>query len=727
MSFGVPLWLWGSLVLPLLVLAFIRAEQRGARRLEEFVAPRLLPELAGTVNRFRRLLKFALLLSVLAFVLISLARPRWGYAYDETKRKGLDLILAVDTSRSMLSTDVQPNRLERVKLAAQDLINELQGDRVGLIAFAGRAFLQAPLTIDYDAAVTSITDLDTKSIPEGGTNISEAIALAVRTYGKSAIGNRALIIFTDGEELSGDAATAAKTASDAGVRIFTVGVGTREGSLIPIKGEEGGTAFVKDNKGQVVKSRLDETRLQEIAKSTGGFYLHLENGPRTMKQLFIDGLGKMQAGEIDARLSRRPIERYEWSLAVAIIALALSLLINDRKRSRQPTGLKLPREVTAAAAAVFFISARIARATSPGLEFYRQDKFHEAYDHFEQTLKENPDARQADRIEFDAGAAAYKMKEYGKALESFSQALLSLDPQVQSKSHYNLGNTLYEHGETQKSDAKKLTDWTDALRHYEQTLKLEPKNQEARDNYEYVKKKIEELKKKQEQSPTPTPTPTPSPSPQKNQKQDQQQKDKQQQSSDQKQDQKQQDQQKQSQNQQGSSGNEDKKSGKGEDKSQEQSSGTQQQKNDQSSPGPTPSPEEQKPQGGESPSPSPSDQGAQNKNEDSQKGQAASPSPGSEGSPSPTPKAEEPNATGESGNPTPTPAGSPAKPLTGEVKGASDEKPTGNPQQLAEVSPEKEGEMSEKQAQLLLQSMKDEEQKVQLDERKAARHVYNDW
>jgi Ca-activated chloride channel family protein len=628
----------------------------------------------------------------------------------------------------MLSNDVQPNRLERVKLAAQDLINELQGDRVGLIAFAGRAFLQAPLTIDYDAAVTSITDLDTKSIPEGGTNISEAIALAVHTYGKSAIGNRALIIFTDGEELSGDAVTAAKTAADAGVRIFTVGVGTREGSLIPIKGEEGGTAFVKDNKGQVVKSRLDETRLQEIAKSTGGFYLHLENGPRTMKQLFFDGLGKMQAGEIDARLSRRPIERYEWSVAVAIIALALSLLINDRKRSRQRTGLKRPREITAAAAAVFLLSAGIARATSPGLEFYRQDKFHEAYDHFEQTLKENPDARQADRIEFDAGAAAYKMKEYGKALESFSQALLSLDPQVQSKSHYNLGNTLYEHGETQKSDAKKLTDWTDALRHYEQTLKLEPKNQEARDNYEFVKKKIEELKKKQEQSPTPTPTPTPSPSPQKNQKQDQQQKDKQQQSSDQKQDQKQQDQQKQSQNQQGSSGNEDKKSGKGEDKSQEQSSGTQQQKNDQSSPSPSPSPEEQKPQGGESPSPSPADQGAQNKMEDSQKDQAAaSPSPGGEGSPSPTPKAEETNGTGESGNPTPTPGGSPAKPLTGEVKGASDEKPTGSPKQLAEVSPEKEGEMSEKQAQLLLQSMKDEEQKVQLDERKAARHVYNDW
>src|SRR5439155_26723540 len=194
--------------------------------------------------------------------------------------KGLDLLFAVDTSRSMLSNDVQPNRLERVKLAAQDLVSQLQGDRVGLIAFAGRAFLQAPLTIDYEAAVESINDLDTKTIPEGGTNISEAIALATQTFGKSETGNRALIIFTDGEELKGDASKSAKAAADAGLHIFTIGVGTPEGSLIPIIGEDGGTAFVKDSSGQVVKSKLDEKRLREVAQAGGGFYLHLESGPR---------------------------------------------------------------------------------------------------------------------------------------------------------------------------------------------------------------------------------------------------------------------------------------------------------------------------------------------------------------------------------------------------------------------------------------------------------------
>src|SRR4029077_18765471 len=280
MSFGAPQWFWALAVLPLLIGLYIRGERRSALQLREFVSPRLLPQLAGNVDRVRRAIRFGFVLLSLTLAITALAKPRWGYIYQDVKRKGLDLLIAVDTSRSMLSNDVQPNRLERVKLAAQDLINELQGDRIGLIAFSGRAFLQAPLTIDYGAVVESINDLDTKTVPEGGTNISEAIALASRTFGKSAMGNRVLIIFTDGEELSGDAVKSAKAAAEAGVRVFTVGVGTPQGSLIPISGEDGETAFVKDSAGQVVKSKLDEKRLREVAQGSGGFYLQLENGPR---------------------------------------------------------------------------------------------------------------------------------------------------------------------------------------------------------------------------------------------------------------------------------------------------------------------------------------------------------------------------------------------------------------------------------------------------------------
>jgi Ca-activated chloride channel family protein len=721
MSFGHPTWLWILLVLPALAFFFARAEQRGAERLQQFVAARLLPQLAGTVNRGRRILRFVLLLLVLALVLVSLARPRWGYAFDEVKRKGLDLLFAVDVSRSMLSNDVQPNRLERVKLATQDLLNELQGDRVGLIAFAGRAFLQAPLTIDYDAAVDSINDLDTKTIPEGGTNISDAIALATRTFGKAATGNRALIIFTDGEELSGDAVHAAKAAAETGVRIFAIGVGTPGGSLIPIPGAGGGTAFVKDAKGEVVKSKLDETRLREIAQAADGFYLHLENGPRTMKRLFTEGLGKMQVADINARLSRRPIERYEWPLAAAILFFAIALLINDRKGPRRSVAAK---PIATTVAALFLAAAGWARAASPGLELYEQQKFPEAYEHFEKTLQENPGARQSDRIQFDAGAAAYKMQDYNKALQSFSQALLSKNPHLQSEANYNLGNTLYQRGEAEKSDAKKLTNWESALQHYQETLKAEPPNKNAKENYDYVKKKIEDLKKKQEQKPTPTPSPSPSPSPQKDQKKDQKQDDKNQQ---QKNDQQQKDQQQQSQPQNGE-GSGKPENGQPSDQSPTPTPSPTPPPTGPPTPSPAPSasptPGEDKEQngGGESPTPTPNP----TPSEGEQPGNT--PTPDNDATPSPTPGSGEQSGGENDEQPSPTPANTPGKAPTGEVKGAGDEKPKGDEQAAqAEVEPEKEGEMSPKQAQLLLESMKDEEQKVQLDEHKRARPVYNDW
>lgn len=732
MSFGNPSWLWALLVLPILAFFFAQAEQRGAEKLQKFVAARLLPQLAGSVNRGRRIFRFVLLLLVLALVIISLARLRWGYSYNEVKRKGLDLLVAVDVSRSMLSNDVQPSRLDRVKLATQDLINELQGDRFGLIAFAGRSFLQAPLTIDYDAAVDSINELDTKIIPEGGTNISDAIALATRTFGKSAIGNRALIIFTDGEDLSGDAVSAAKAAADAGVQIFTVGVGTPSGSLIPIQSDNGGTAFVKDEKGEVVKSKLDESRLREIAQAGNGFYLHLENGPRTMQQLFNDGLAKMQVADINARLSRQPIERYQWPLAAAILFFTIALLINDRKGARKstaaggmgavPSAAQKPgrhggRPSSAVAAlAISLLTAIPMRAASPGLDLYNQQKFPEAYEHFEKTLKENPGARVTDRIHFDAGAAAYKMKDYNKALQSFSQALLSKNPHLQSESHYNLGNTLYERGEAEKSDEKKLANWESALPHYEETLKAEPQNKNAKDNYEYVKKKIEELKKKQEQKPPPSPSPSPSPSPQKDQNKDQKQQDKNQQQD--KNDQKdQQQQQQQSQDNQGK--------GNGEKSEKNQSS---------PSPTPTPSPE---PSPGQTATPSPSP-GEQKQNEGAGESPTPSPTPGEQPESSPTPgdqgtPSPTPGSADESGNengeqPSPNPAASPDKPPTGDVKGADEEEPKQDQQaEQSEAEPEKEGEMSPKQAAALLESMKDEEQKVQLDEHRRVRPVYKDW
>jgi len=758
MSFGAPEWLWGLLLVPLLIVLFVRAERRGHQRLQEFVSARLLPQLAGTVNRPRRMIRFALQLLGLSLALVSLAQPRWGYTFEDVKRKGLDLLIAVDTSRSMLSNDVQPNRLERVKLAMQDLINELQGDRVGLIAFAGRAFLQAPLTIDYDAVVEAINDLDTKTIPEGGTNISSAISLATQSFGKSATGNRALIIFTDGEELSGDAVKTAKEAADAGVRIFTVGVGTPQGSLIPVTGDDGQTAFVKDSAGQVVKSKLDDKRLREIAQATGGFYVHLESGPRTMQQVQSEGLAKMQAAEMDVRLSRRPIERYEWPLSAALIALALSILIPERKRARERRYIPAPVKTAGATAALLIFVSSFAFAAAPGIDAYREGKFEDAYSQFQQTLKSHPESRADDKLQFDSGAAAYKLKDYNKALESFSQALLTRDTGLQGKGHYNLGNTLYQRGETEKTDEKKLSDWTNALDHYQQTLKLDPNDKDAKDNYDYVKKKIEELKNKKSQQ-----QPSPSPSPQQKNKQNQQNKQdqRQQQNQDQKQqnqqqqnkeqqqnqqqqqqqqdqqqqNQQQQQQQNQQQQQQQGQGQQEKKDQQSQDQQSQNESGSdkeqkEQKQNEQSqaknepqkkqqqqpSESPSPSPGAEKQQANQ-PSPSPGErQAEQSPSPGEGENETASPSPGEGGDENSTPSA--------------TPSDSPQKKFAGEVKGAGgdkSQKPPDKNAQIAEAESEKEGQMSERQALALLESMKDEEARVQLDERKVKRRVYNDW
>jgi Ca-activated chloride channel family protein len=739
MSFGAPEWLWGLLLVPLLIALFLRAENRGLDRLQQFVSARLLPQLAGTVNRPRRIMRFGLQLLGLALAIVSLAQPRWGYTFEDVKRKGLDLLIAVDTSRSMLSNDVQPDRLERVKLAIQDLINELQGDRVGLIAFAGRAFLQAPLTIDYDAVIEAVNDLDTKSIPEGGTAISSAITLATQSFGKSAMGNRALIIFTDGEEsneLTSDALKTAKAAADAGVRIFTVGVGTPQGSLIPIAGDDGQTSFVKDSAGQVHKSKLDEKRLREVAEATGGFYLHLENGPRSMQQIENEGLAKMQAAEMDVRLSRRPIERYEWPLSGALIALALSILVRERKRVRERAYVPAPARNAAnrlggtpakaagAAVALLILLCSSAFATAPGLNAYQQGKFEDAYKEFQETLKSHPQSRAEDKLQFDSGTAAYKLKDYNKALESFSQALLTPETDLQSKGHYNLGNTLYQRGELQKADDKKLSDWTNALDHYEQTLKLDPQDKEAKDNYEYVKKKIDELKnKKQEQQPSPSPTP-----PQKNKqnKQEQQQQQQNQQNQDQQQQQKDQQQKDQQQQQQQQQDQKDQQQAQNQ-RSQNGSDSNKQQKDQQQAKNEPQKKQQQQP--GESPSPSP---GAEK-----QQGSEASPSPGQQqAEESPTPgegENEEPSPSpgeGEDENASPTPAESPEKKFAGAVKGAAgdtSQKPADKTEKAAEAEQEKEGQMSERQALALLESMKDEEARVRLDERKVKRHVYNDW
>ena len=227
------------------------------------------------MSGFRRILQRGLLLLAVACLFGALAGPELGFHWEKISRRGNEVVFAIDTSRSMLTPDVKPNRLTRAKLAIDDMARQLEGDGIGIVAFAGSAFLVCPLTLDHGAFQQSLDAIDVNTIPLGGTNISSAIVAAREALRRRPGSDRILILVTDGENLQGDALTAAQEAAKQdGLRIYTVGIGTADGELIPLPADLGG-GYVKDESGELVKSHLDESGLKAIAAATGGAYVHL--------------------------------------------------------------------------------------------------------------------------------------------------------------------------------------------------------------------------------------------------------------------------------------------------------------------------------------------------------------------------------------------------------------------------------------------------------------------
>src|SRR5439155_11991289 len=303
------------------------------RLLTQFIRARLLPGLTVGISPTRQKIRGAGLVLAVACLILALARPQWGFSWEETKQRGLDIVVAIDTSKSMLAEDITPNRLARAKLAALDLMQQAKSDRLGLVAFAGTAFLQCPLTIDDSAFRQSVEALDVNTIPEGGTALAEAIQTAQAAY-KEGENHRVLVIFTDGEDHDSGAVEAAKKAGEAGVQIFTIGIGSAEGEILRVKDAKGRSDYIRDDQGNVVKSHLNEAILREIAGATQkGFYLPLR-GAQAIDTLYRDGLAPLPKSESSEKLVRRYHERYHWPLALAIILLAVEMLIPERKFSR---------------------------------------------------------------------------------------------------------------------------------------------------------------------------------------------------------------------------------------------------------------------------------------------------------------------------------------------------------------------------------------------------------
>lgn len=318
-------------LLPALILFFIRAHKKRKRDMENFADAELLHQLSRSVNKKGRTLRIVCILIGVFLIIMSLIRPQWGFEWQEVKRSGLDILIAIDTSKSMLAEDVKPNRLERSKLAVKDLIKKLRGDRVGLIAFSGSAFLQCPLTVDYSGFLLSLNDLSTDTIPKGGTSITGAIRAALDSYEGGMKKYKVLVIITDGEDHEGTPLDLAEEAKEKGIKIFTIGIGTKGGELIPVTDAAGSRIFLKDRSGNVVKTRLDEDTLQKIALNTGGSYVKATGAEFGLELIYDEKLSKMEQREIENKMIKKYDEKFQIPLIIALIIIGAELFIKERR------------------------------------------------------------------------------------------------------------------------------------------------------------------------------------------------------------------------------------------------------------------------------------------------------------------------------------------------------------------------------------------------------------
>ncbi|MEW6365497.1 MAG: VWA domain-containing protein [Acidobacteriota bacterium] len=333
MRFLDPGILYGLLLIPILWATFFFADRRARAALALFGEPRLIDPTRRSppawVIRGKRLL----LTLGLAFMFLALARPQWGEKMEEVRRKGLDIMIVLDVSASMDAPDPKPSRLEAARGEIGAFLDLLEADRVGLVCFAGEPALICPLTLDYSAVKIFLDSVDTSTISRPGTAIGRAIELALESFSQREKKYKVVVLLTDGEDHEGRAAAAARKARDEGVVIFTIGIGTPGGELIPVRDAEGQfREWKKDDKGQVVQSRLDAATLQDVAATTGGKFFAITTGGDELKRI-AEEIAAMDKKEVHARLQTVYEERYQWFLLPGVVFLFGLMAIPEKGRN----------------------------------------------------------------------------------------------------------------------------------------------------------------------------------------------------------------------------------------------------------------------------------------------------------------------------------------------------------------------------------------------------------
>jgi Ca-activated chloride channel family protein len=323
-------YLYALLLIPSFSLLFILYRVWKARAVKKFGDPELMKHLMPWNSPRKGIFRFFLSMLALASLIIGIANPQVGSKLEKVQRKGADLMIALDVSNSMLAQDIRPDRLTRAVQGITKLIDKLEGDRIGIVVFAGKAYVQLPITTDYAAAKLFLSTISTRMVPSQGTAIGEAIELSVNSF-KQDERSKAIVIITDGENHEGDAVAAAREAAEAGIKIFTIGMGSPDGTPIPVYDEfDRQTGYKTDRNGQTVVSRLDETTLQQVASAGNGIYVRASTGQDGLGKI-LEEINALEKQEIETKMFSEYEGRFQYFLALSLFFLLLEFLVTERK------------------------------------------------------------------------------------------------------------------------------------------------------------------------------------------------------------------------------------------------------------------------------------------------------------------------------------------------------------------------------------------------------------
>jgi len=483
--------LWALLAVPLVLFMYARASRSRLRAILALGDVDVLKKMSPAVSRPRRRIKAALILVALGLLSLAMARPQLGAGLREVRVSGRDVVFALDVSASMWAQDLAPSRVEAAKNEIGRLIDRMKGDRVGLVIFAGDAFLQCPLTSDYAAFHLFLDAVKVGSVPKPGTDIEDAVKLAGKAFAMAESRTKIMVLVTDGEDFSGKALDAAKEAAKSNIQIFTIGIGRAgSGAPIPVKNEEGGISYKKDAEGKTIMSVLDEVALQKIALETGGKYYY--GGENLDLTKIYAQITKKEGNEsVEDRFYTHYEDRFQWLLVPALALLLIEAIIGERRKRFKKIGSP------AGIATLIFILPLLLGFGGPlvenvrrGNQLFREGKYGEAMDAYieaQVTAPEDP------RLDYNIGNALYKQEKYKEAREKFQKVLNAQDSSLKERALYNMGNCYVREGQA-ASDIQLLGN---AVESYEKALELNPDDQDAKYNIEVVRKMIE-LKKKEQ-------------------------------------------------------------------------------------------------------------------------------------------------------------------------------------------------------------------------------------